>query len=109
MVVSGLLGGVSVLALPKIIPGIKVKDYRGALKLVGAIVVLRLILDLVFGWVLRVTHILTLGLSFLVVNALVLKGADTFVEEVEVDGLDSAFLGSLVLSILWTILNWIIL
>ena len=106
---SAAIGGLAVMLLPRIIPGIKVENYKSGLKLVVAMAIINLLMKILFGWLLLPFQILTLGLGYLIVNAIVLDVASDIVGGITIDSFKSAFMGSLVLSITWTILGWIIL
>lgn len=95
-----LLNGMAVLALPAIIPGIKVADYRSALRLVLVMAVLSWVINKLF-WVLVIPFkILTLGLGAILIKGLVLDVASDFAGGVQVDSFVSALKGGLALTIL---------
>jgi len=106
---NACIGGLAVLLLPKLIPGIKVENYKSGLKLVLAMAIINLILKILFWWIIFPFRILTLGLGYLIINAVVLDLASDIVGGVSIDSFKSAFLGSLLLSVIWTVLGWIIL
>ncbi len=106
---SNAIGAVAVLALPWIVKGIHVKDMRSSAKLVIAMFLIRGVLDLVLGFLLGITFFLTLGLAYIVFNAIVLDFGADLVEGVSVDSFKDALVGSVVLSILWTILNFVLI
>lgn len=99
---------VSALALwlvAHIIPGIQVRDFGSAL--VATIIIG--IVNAVVGPVLKLLGlpfiILTLGLFLLVINAFLLKLASWFTPGFRVDGFLAALLGSIVLTVLTSILR----
>ena len=104
-VVSWLLAALALWIVAYIIPGIKVRDFRAAL--IAALVIA--LVDIIIGPILRfITFpltLITLGLFRLVVNAILLKLAAMFTPGFAVDGFLSALIGSLVLTILSTILQ----
>ncbi|HNW34841.1 MAG TPA: phage holin family protein [Candidatus Ozemobacteraceae bacterium] len=111
--VSMILGGVSVLALPKIVPGIKIRDYGAALKLAIAMAGIGFAVNMLLGfftlglwWLFRK---LSFGILSLFVNAFAIDFASDIVGGVEVDSFASALKGALVVSVIWTILLWVLL
>lgn len=111
-VVSLLLGSVAVLALPRLVPGIKIRDYGSALRLVIAMALIGTFVNLVLGFftlgLWRVFQVLSLGVLSLLVNTLALDFASDIVGGVEVDSFSSAFRGGLVVTI-WTYFLWILI
>jgi putative membrane protein len=53
--------------------------------------------------------LLTLGLFWFVINALMLEVAAAFVRGFQVRGFEAAFLGAIVLSIVSSLLQWLIM
>lgn len=111
-VVSLLLGSVAVLALPRLIPGIKIRDYGSALRLVIAMALIGTFVNLVLGFftlgLWRVFQVLSLGILSLLVNTFALDFASDIVGGVEVDSFSSAFRGGLVVTI-WTYFLWFLI
>lgn len=111
-VVSLLLGSVAVLALPRLVPGIRIRDYGSALRLVIAMTLIGTFVNLVLGFftlgLWRVFQALSLGVLSLLVNTFALDFASDIVGGVEVDSFSSAFRGGLVVTI-WTYFLWILI
>lgn len=101
-VIQILVSAVAVLVAAKVVPGIRVKSFGGAV--IFAIVLA--VLGKVLGGVLMVMSLpfilVTFGLGYLialvVINAFLFWLADQIVKGVEVDGFGSALFGSLVCS-----------
>lgn len=108
-ILKTLIGGIAVLAIPHLVPGIKVEDYRAALKLVVTMTLINFIQGILFWWLIFPFKLLTLGVGTLIINAIVLDISSDFIRGVSIDSFRSAFFGSLYLSILWTLLLWILL
>ncbi|HOT28082.1 MAG TPA: phage holin family protein [Candidatus Ozemobacteraceae bacterium] len=110
--VSLFLGSVAVLALPRLVPGIKIRDYGSALRLVIAMALIGTFVNLVLGFftlgLWRVFQALSLGALSLLVNTFALDFASDIVGGVEVDSFSSAFRGGLVVTI-WTYFLWILI
>jgi putative membrane protein len=104
-IVNWLLSALALWLVAQIIPGMQIRGYGTALL---ATVVIGLV-DLVIGPILRFIAFpitfLTLGLFRLVINALLLKLASMFTPGFRIDGFLAALLGSLVLSIVSTVLQ----
>jgi len=111
-VVSLLLGSVAVLALPRLVPGIKIRNYGSALRLVIAMTLIGTFVNLVLGFftlgLWRVFQVLSLGVLSLLVNTFALDFASDIVGGVEVDSFSSAFRGGLVVTI-WTYFLWFLI
>jgi putative membrane protein len=105
LIVNWFVSALALYLVALIVPGISVKSYGTALL---ATVVIALA-DGTVGPVLRFLAFpltfLTLGLFLLVINAFLLKLASLFVPGFSVRGFLNAILGSLVLTILSTILR----
>jgi len=95
-----LLNGLAVLALPAIVPGVKVADYRSALRLVVVMAILSWIINALFWLFVFPFKVLTLGLGAILIKGLVLDFASDFAGGVEVDSFKSALKGGLALTIL---------
>ena len=101
-----VLNGIGLLVVAYLVPGVHwnlvLTSADGILTLVGAGIVLGL-LNLLVKPLLSFLSIplifLTLGLFYLVINGIVLKLADFFLDSLTVDGFVAAILGGLVLSI----------
>jgi putative membrane protein len=95
-----VLNAIALLIVSRVVPGFVVSGWGSALI---AVIVIGL-LNATFGLMLKVITlplgILTFGLFFLVINAVVLKFATAVVPGFQVNGWVAAFLGALVLAIL---------
>jgi putative membrane protein len=95
-----VLSAVALLIVAHVVPGFVVTSLTSALI---AVIVIGL-LNATFGLVLKVITlplgILTLGIFFLVINAIVLKFATAVVPGFTVNGWTAAFLGALALALL---------
>src|SRR5947209_8676096 len=104
-VVSFLAFAVAVLVTARMVPGIKVKSFGGALvfSLVFALLSKLLFLPLVMFTFPIV--VVSLGLFMIVINAFVFWLADKLVKGVELEGFGTAVLASVVV----TVINWAIM
>ena len=103
-----LLSALALYLVAQLIPGIEIRGFGTAMI---ATVIIGLV-DVVLGPVLRFLTfpltILTLGLFRLLVNGFLLKVAAVFTPGFRVDGCLAAVLGSLVLTILGTMLHYFV-
>ncbi len=100
MLLHWILNAAALLIVSRLVSGFVVSDWVSALI---AVVVIGL-LNATFGLLLKIITlplgILTFGIFFLVVNAVVLKFAGNFVPGFHVDTFGAAFMGALALAIL---------
>jgi putative membrane protein len=105
ILVSWLVSALALWMVAQIIPGIELRGFGAAM--IATIMIG--IVDGTIGWVLRILTfpltLLTLGLFLLVVNAFLLKLASLFTPGFRVRGFLAALLGSLVLTILASLLR----
>jgi putative membrane protein len=104
-----LLSALALWIVAQILPGIQVRDFGSALL---ATLVLAVVNGTI-GWVAKLIAlpltIVTLGLFLLVVNAFLLKLASMFTPGFRVRGFLNAVLGSLILTILTSVLRHMVL
>jgi putative membrane protein len=107
-ITSWFLSALALWLVARIIPGIEVRDFGAAL--LATIVIA--VVNAVIGPILKLLGlpfiILTLGLFLLVINAFLLKLASVFTPGFRVHGFLAAVLGSVVLTILSTILRRVV-
>jgi putative membrane protein len=104
-IISFLAFAVAVLVTARMVPGIKVKSFGGALvfSLVFALLSKLLFLPLVMFT--SPIVVVSLGLFMIIINAFVFWLADKLVKGVELEGFGTAVLASVVV----TIINWAIM
>jgi putative membrane protein len=105
MLVNWLLSAVAVWIVSKIVPGIVVNGPAAALIAAIAIGLVNATLGVVLKVVTFPLTILTLGVFWLVINALMLKMASALVPGFEVHGFGAAFLGAILLSVVNMVLR----
>src|SRR5580698_320451 len=95
-----ILNAIALLIVSRVVPGFVVDGWKSALI---AVIVIGL-LNATFGLVLKIITlplgILTFGIFFLVINAVMLKFASNFVPGFRVETFGAAFLGALALAVL---------
>ena len=104
-----LLTALAVWIVAHVVPGISVSDPVAALVAAAAIG----LANATIGFVLKILTfpltILTLGLFWFVINALMLELAAAFVRGFHVRDFIAAFIGAIALSIVSSILQWLVI
>ncbi len=108
LIVSWLLSALALWIVAQILPGIQVRDFWSAIIAAAAIA----IVNITIGWFVKLIlfplTFLTLGLFLLVINAFLLKLASLFTPGFRVRGFLSAVVGSLILTILTSVLQRVV-
>lgn len=103
-----LISAVSVFLAAKIVPGVRVRSFGSAVIFAVVLAVLdKLLFKLLVVLGLPLV-LVSFGLFILIINAFLFWLADKLVDGVEVDGFGSAFLGSLVTSLLGIAAHWLL-
>src|SRR6266850_3999373 len=109
LILNWLLSALAVWIVSRLVPGIYVNGPMAALIAALAIG----FINATIGFVLKVLTfpltILTLGLFWFVINALMLELASALVPGFEVRGFFAAFIGAIVLSIVSSVLHWLLM
>jgi putative membrane protein len=108
-VISILLTSVAVAAVPYVVPGVRVNSFGTAIVVA---LVYGLLARLLFGLLVLLTlplTILTLGLFLFVISAFLLWITDQLVPGFEIDGFGKTILAAVVISVISTVLHWIVL
>ena len=90
-----------------LIPGIIISDFKAALLAAIAIALINVVIKPVIMFLTLPINVFTLGISVLVINALLFMFVAYIVPGVEVDGFLSALLGSIVISVLSIGISWL--
>jgi len=99
-----LLSAVAVVVLSKVLPNVSVDTYVTALIVAVALGLLNFIVKPILVILTLPVTIITFGLFLLVINAVIIKLADHFIDGFNVDGWLWAIVFSLLLSILQSVL-----
>ncbi len=102
-----ILNAVVLLAVSYFVPGFVVNNFVSALIAVIVIGVLNATLGLLLKFITLPLGILTFGLFFLVINAVILWFSSKFVPGFSVTSFKAAFLGALALAVIHLILGFI--
>lgn len=108
LLIRWLISAVALMIVAYFIPGFKVNGFIAALIAAAVIGLINATLGLVLKILTFPLTILTLGLFLIVVNAIMLKVAASFVPGFEVHGWWAAFWGALLLSIVSSLLHWVV-
>ena len=108
MLLNWLLSALAVWIMSRLVPGISVSGPVAAL--IAALVIG--FINATVGVVLKILTfpltLITLGLFWFVINALMLKFASALVPGFQVRGFLAAFLGAIVLSLVNMVLKWLV-
>ena len=108
ILIGWLLSAAAFLAVSKILPGFRIRSFGTALVVSAVYSILHLVLHFILFevlWILTIIPvILTLGIIFFVVNAIILWFTDKIVEDFNIDSTATLIIAAVLL----TIVNWII-
>ncbi len=104
LIIRILLTAVAVFLIAEFLPGVSVESYVTAIIVAVVLAILNLIVKPILVILTLPVTILTLGLFLLVINAIIILLADSFVSGFGVDGFWIALIFSLLLSIFQSIL-----
>jgi putative membrane protein len=109
LLLNWILSALAVWIVSQVVPGIHVNSALTAL--IAALVIG--LVNATIGMILKVLTfpltLLTLGLFWFVINALMLELASVLVPGFEVHGFLAAFIGAIVLSIVSSVLHWLVM
>ena len=109
LILNWLLSALAVWIVSQVVHGISVSDPVTAL--IAALVIG--LVNATIGFVLKILTfpltILTLGLFWFVINALMLELASVLVRGFEVRNFTAAFIGAIVLSVVSSLLHWLLM
>ncbi len=104
-----ILTALAVWIVAHVVPGISVSGPTAALIAALVIGLVNATLGLLLKILTFPLTILTLGLVWFVINALMLEVAAAFVRGFQVRSFEAAFLGAILLSIVSSVLQWLIM
>jgi putative membrane protein len=100
MLLQWILNAVALLIVSRYVSGFVVDGWKSALIAVVVIGLFNATLGLLLKFITLPLGVLTFGLFFLVINAVILKFASHFVPGFQVQTFEAAFLGALALAVL---------
>lgn len=104
-----IVSALAVWIVAHVVPGISVSGAGAALIAAAVIGLVNATLGLVLKILTFPLTLVTLGLFWFVINALMLEVASAFVRGFQVRGFGAAFLGAILLSIVSSLLQWIVM
>ena len=104
-----ILSALAVWIVAHVVPGISVSGPVAALIAAAVIGLVNATLGMLLKVITFPLTIVTLGLFWFVINALMLELAAAFVPGFQVRGFVAAFIGAIVLSLVSSVLQWLIL
>ena len=107
MIINWLLSAIALLIVAYIVPGFHVSGFFAALLAAVVIGLINATIGLFLKVVTFPLTVLTLGVFWFVVNAIVLKLATWFVPGFNIYGFFPAFLGAIVLSLINMVFRWL--
>jgi putative membrane protein len=108
MILNWVLSALAVWLVSYIVPGVSVNGITAALLAALAIGFVNATLGLLLKVVTFPLTVVTLGLFWFVINALMLEVAAALVPGFAVRGFGAAFLGAIVLSLVNMVLRWLV-
>jgi putative membrane protein len=109
MLLNWVLSAIAVWIVAKVVPGVHVSGPTAALIAALVIGFINATLGLVLKIITFPLTVLTLGIFWMVINALMLELAAKFVRGFQVNGFLAAFLGAIVLSLVNLLLKSIVM
>ena len=109
MLIHWVISALAVWITARVVPGIYVDGAAAALIAAVAIGLVNATLGLFLKVVTFPLTILTLGIFWLIINAVMLKLASAFVPGFHIRGFIEAFVGAIVLSLVNMLLKWLVI
>ena len=109
LLLKWILSALAVWIVAQIVPGIHVNGPVAALIAALVIGLVNATIGLIVKIITFPLTILTLGLFWFVINAIMLELASAFVPGFQVQGFGAAFIGAIVLSLVSSLLHWLVL
>ena len=107
LLITWLLNALALLIVTYVVPGFEVADFSTALIAALVIGLLNITLGLFLRFITWPLNWLTLGLVYLVVDAIILYFASKLVSGFRIRSFFAAFLGALVLAIVHALIGWL--
>jgi putative membrane protein len=109
IILKVLVLSVTIFIVAQVLPKIKIKNFGTAI----TVALVLSIINILIGWLLRLLafplNFITFGLFNFVIFAFLLWITDQLVEDFEIKGLATTLLAAVLISVINTILNWIVL
>ncbi|HXZ42452.1 MAG TPA: phage holin family protein [Terriglobales bacterium] len=109
MLLHWIVSALAVWITSRVVPGFEVSGVAAALIAAVAIGLVNATLGLILKIITFPLTLLTLGLFWLIINALMLEFASVFVPGFHIASFKAAFLGAIVLMLVNMLLKWLVL
>jgi putative membrane protein len=109
LLLQWILSALSFMVVSYLLPGFYVRDFGSALVVAAVYGVLHVLLFRVLVFLAFIPVILTFGLFIFVINALLLFLTAALLEQFKIDGILTALVGAVLLTILNGIWRWLLL
>jgi putative membrane protein len=107
LIVNWLLSAIALLVVTQVVPGFDVHSFTVALVAAAVIGIINATLGLFLKVITLPLTVLSLGIFWIVINALMLKFASVFVRGFEVRTFFAAFIGAILLSLINMLFHWL--
>jgi putative membrane protein len=108
LIVNWILSAVALMFVAFVVPGFHVDDIVTALIAAAVIGIINATLGLVLKIFTFPLTVISLGIFWIVINALMLELASAFVPGFHISGFLAAFFGAIVLSLANMVLHWLV-
>jgi putative membrane protein len=108
LLLQWVLSAVSLTAIAKLLPGVRIKSFGTAMIVAAVYGVLSVLFSWLLGIIFFLPLLLTFGLFALVINAILLFVTDQLVEDFEIDNLITTLIAAVALTILNGIWRWLL-
>lgn len=109
MLVNWLLSAVALIIVARVVPGFYLHGFVAALWAAAVIGFINATLGLVLKVITFPLSVLTLGIFWLVINAVMLEVASIFSPNFRIRSFGAAFIGAIVLALVQMLLRWLLL
>ncbi len=109
MLVSWLLSAVALIVVAKVVPGFYVQGFGAALWAALVIGFINATLGIFLKVITFPISVLTLGIFWVVINAIMLEVATFFSPNFKIRSFGAAFIGAIVLALVQMLLRWLVL
>lgn len=109
LLVSWLISAVALIIVAHVVPGFHVYGFAAALWAALVIGLINATLGLVLKVVTFPLTLVTLGVFWWIINALMLEVATLFTPNFRIDGFFWAFVGAIVVALVQMVLRWLVL
>ena len=107
LIVNWLLSAIALLIVAYIVPGFYVSSFLAALVAAAVIGIINATLGVILKVLTFPLTVVTLGIFWIVINALMLEFASAFVHGFVIRSFTAAFIGAILLSLINMVFHWL--